>query len=540
MKYIRVSNKSNGVNRLHLEKLGLSTKRTDPDTIGQFGSGIKYAPISALRMGLEFVFVGSDDKGDYQLRYSTKEEDGIDCIIYNYGTYTKDSSFTIDAGTLSWDNEWQIYREVISNAKDNGEWHREIVDSIQQIPDEFAVYVTASTNMVNIYNNHDMYFSEDREVIYRCDYTGISFLKKYDSAERMYSKTVLVNKFDDVNRKSMFDYGLENAELNEERGLKNLSVERIKISKAISKCKNKQLINDYILEQVIENNLIEFTEISDIHWSYTTPYHYWKDCFYEKYGKNAALVSPSQSVISGFLSIVKTAGKKPIICATNAAFIFLSSGCGIEKAEDYISEESKYDIDEDISKYPKLVEAMRIASFFEPGLNQMVQPLATFIPNDTREILGITINMDDKNKTKILISSELAQEGAVRELVSTIIHEYDHYTSGISDSMFREFRNLADKRLGSLMYQFYKETPLFIHKDEIKIKTTDLSLFETLDYVIEYLPTFGWHLLRIGKLTFRLDIPDKIINETGVCSVDKTGANFGIKIVENSRIKRID
>ncbi len=539
MKYIRISNKSNGVNRLHLEKLGLSTKRSDPDTIGQFGSGIKYAPISALRMGLEFVFVGSDDKGDYQLRYTTKQEDGIDCIIYNYGTYTKDSSFTVDAGTLSWDNEWQIYREVISNAKDNGVWRREIVDSIQQVPNEFAVYITASTGMMNIYNNHDMYFSEDREVIYHCDYTGISFLKKYDKDERMYCKTVLVSKLTDDNRRSLFDYGLENAELNEERSLKHISSERIKISKAIAKCNNKELINEFMLDQVIDNNLIEFTEISEIHWSYSTPHHYWKDCFYEKYGKNSVLVSPSQAVVSGFLSIVKTAGKKPIICRTNAAFLFLTTGCGIQKAEDCITEESKYDIDEDISKYPKLVEAMKIVSFFEPGLNEMIQPLAVFKPNEAKEIMGITINLSDKENRKILISSDLAEDGTIKELVATIIHEYDHYTSGFTDSMFREFRNLADKRLGSLMYQLYKETPIFIHKDEIRIKTTDLSLFETLDYVIEFLPKFGWHLVRIGKLTFRLDTPDTIINETGVCSVDETGENFRIKIVANSRIKRI-
>lgn len=539
MKYIKISNKSNGVNRLHLEKLGLSTKRFDPETIGQFGSGIKYAPISALRMGLDFVFVGSDDKGDYQLRYTSKEEDGINCIVYNYGTYTKDSSFTVDAGTLSWDNEWQIYREVISNAKDNGEWRREIVDSVQQNPNEFAVYITATTGMINVYNNHDMYFSENREVVYNCDYTGVSFIKKYDSNERIYCKTVLVHNLSDPNRKSMFDYVLENADLNEERSLKYASAERIKISKAIAKCKDKQLISDFMLEEIIGSNLIELTEISEIHWSYASPTNHWKDCFYEKYGKNAALVSPSQAVISGFLSIVKSSGKKPVICHTNAAFVFLSSACGIEKAEDSIGEESRFDIIEDIEKYPKLLEAMRIVSFFEPSISEMTQPIGVFKPNDAKEIMGITINMNDKDNKRILISSDLADEGTIKDLVSTIIHEYDHYTSGLSDSMFREFRNLADKRLGNLMYQFYKETPIFIHKDEMKIKTTDSHLFQTLDYVIEYLPKFGWHLVRIGKLTFRLDIPEEKINETGVCAVDETGEYFKIKIPVNSKIRRI-
>jgi len=539
MKYIKIANKSTGVNRLHLEKLGLSTKRLDSETIGQFGSGIKYAPISALRMGIDFVFVGFDDKGNYQLRYTSKEESGIDCIVYNYGTYTKDSSFTIDAGTLSWDNEWQIYREVISNAKDNGEWYREIVNDVKQIPNEFAVYITATPNMLDIYDNHDMYFCENREVIYYCDYTGVSFLKKYDAAERIYHKTVLVNHLLDPSRDSLFDYDIENADLNEERTLKYLSTERVKISKAIAKCNDKDLISDYLLEQIVHNDPIEFTEISDIHWSYAVANGLWQDCFYEKFGKSAVVVSPQQSLISGFLSLVKTSGKTPVVCTTSAAFIFLSQACSIEKGEDCVSEQSKYEIVEDINNYPKLQEAMKIASFFEPGLNEMIEPLAVFKAKEDLNVLGITINMNKQEERKILISSQLAEDGTIREILGTIIHEYDHYSSGVTDSMFREFRNLADKRLSSLMLQLYKETPIHIHKAQIKIKTIDLPLYGTLDYVIEYLPDFGWHLVRIGKLLFRLDSNYIINSKSGVCSVDESGEYFIINVPEDSQIKRV-
>jgi hypothetical protein len=539
MKYIKIANKSNGVNRLHLEKLGLSTKRSDPDTIGQFGSGIKYAPIAALRMGLDFVFVGSDDKGDYQLRYTTKMEDGINCIVYNYGTYIKESSFTADAGTMSWDNEWQIYREVISNAKDNGEWYRDIVEGIKQVPGEFAVYITASSGMKKIYINHDMYFSESRHIKYHCNYTDISFIQKCDPSERIYCKTVLVHSAQDEDNPSMFDYNIGNAELNEDRALKYISSERIKISKAISRCHNQDLIQNYMLDKIVNDSPAEFVNISEIHWSLASENFLWRECFHEKYGKNAVLVSPSQSIISGFLPLIKSSGKKPIICKTNAAFLFLSNACRIQKAEDFIGQESKFDIQEDISEYPKLLEAMKVVSFFEPGLRQMSNSLAVFKSNDEHTIAGITINMSDEEKKRILISSELAKNGGIKELVATIIHEYDHYTSGFSDSMYREFRDLADKRLGNLMYQYHKDTPVFIHKDEIKIKTTDLHLFQTLDYIIEYLPKFGWHLVRIGKLIFRLDIPEAEINEIGVCSVDETGDGFRIKIAPNSQIQRI-
>lgn len=539
MKYIRIANIADSVNRLHLEKLGLSTKRNDPNTIGQFGSGIKYAPISALRMGLDFVFVGSDDKGEYQLRYSSTVEDGIDCIVYNYGTYTKPSSFTVDAGTLSWDNEWQIYREVIANAKDNGHWHREIVDEIKYIPGEFAVYITASNGMMKIYDNHDKYFTENRDVVYTCNYTGVSFLKKYDRSERIYHKTVLVNTEDLENFESLFDYEIDRVDLNEERSLKHISTERIKIVKAIAGCTDKSLIEDVLLEKMIKGNLYEHNTVSEIHWTYTSPSNLWKKCFHETYGDNAVIVSPEQSLVQGFAALVKTNGKRPVICTTNAAFTFLGSACRIEKAENCIGEEHSFDIDEDISKYPKLLEAMKIASFFEPGITNLNKPIVVFEPKDGQEILGITINMSDPVNKQIMISAQLANEGSIRELISTVIHEYDHYSSGYSDSMYREFRNLADKRLGSLMYQYYKDTPVFIHKDAIKIKVMDLPLFTTLDYVIEYLPTFGWHLVRIGKLTFKLETPNTKIHKSGVCNVDETGEHFMIDIGTNGSIVRV-
>ena len=51
MQYIKITNDADIVPRLHLELLGVSTKRDSDDTIGQFGSGTKFAPIYALRRG---------------------------------------------------------------------------------------------------------------------------------------------------------------------------------------------------------------------------------------------------------------------------------------------------------------------------------------------------------------------------------------------------------------------------------------------------------------------------------------------------------
>ena len=187
-KYIKISNYAPCVSRLSLEKLGYSSKRDDPDSIGQFGSGIKYAPISALRLGLEFVFAGHDNNGPYMLRYKSEVKDGINCIVYDYGDYTENSSFTLEAGIMSWDNEFQIYREAIANAMDeaytsDGDWYRSIVEEKDVVYNkgEFAVYITASPLMMGIYNDHDKYFLENRESVYekKSSYASVKFYKPY-------------------------------------------------------------------------------------------------------------------------------------------------------------------------------------------------------------------------------------------------------------------------------------------------------------------------------------------------------------------------
>jgi hypothetical protein len=539
MKYIKISNTAiGGVNRLRLEKLGLSTKRNDPDTIGQFGSGIKYAPISAIRMGLDFVFVGSDDKGEYQLRYKVVDEEGINSIVYDYGDYQKPSSFTVDAGSLSWDSEWQIYREIVSNAMDEGDWTREIVDNVENDKNSFAIYISASPKMIDVYNDHDKYFCTNREVFYYCDRTDVKFLQKHDSSERLYNKGVLCHT-EEIQFPSLFDYNFLNGDLNEDRSFKYVSTERLKIAKAIAWTKNKELIKE-ILEEAFETDIWEFNFISDLHWNYVTPSSSWKLQFHKMYGENAIIVSPEQSLIQGLSSLIKAKGMKAKYCTSNAMFSFLKE-CEIATCEDLIDEKYEYITDDDLTKYPKLIEAIKIASHFEPGLLNMPKPVIVFDTQEDEVMLGLTVNVSKEiQQRQIMIAKHHAEGSSVRELVGTIIHEYDHYSSGLGDSMYREFRSLADSRISKLMLSMYKETPAYIHNGIIKIKLKDLPMFSSVDFIIQPVEKTSWHLARIGKLTFKLNIGDEKISLSGVAMPDKTGEELEINIGHNGTISRLD
>lgn len=541
-KYIKITNKAESVNRLSLEKLGLSTKRNDPATIGQFGSGIKYAPIAALRKGLEFVFTGSDANGKYELRYSVVEEDGIKCVVYDYGTYQKPSSFTVDAGILSWEDSFQIYREAVSNAKDSGEWTREIVDAVVNNDGEFSVFITASPEMMEIYNNHDIYFCENRKVLMSSPRNHVRFLEKLDNVPKIYCKTVLVYEDEDSEGViNLFDYELNEVELNEDRALKDINNAKYKILSQFSNLYDTDLVKK-ILTRILSFNeqYWEFSFLSDSSYSFMYASETWKECFYEMYGDNAVLLSPEQTISSATVAFLKSINKKPVGCSYFSVYNYLTQSCRISSLKDVAGEELEYDIDTDIEKYPALTKALKIAQQYEPSLMTMEKPIGVIDSND-QIILGLTINMNKPiEQRQILIDVRHAQDASIHELVGTIIHEYDHYSTGITDSMEREFRNLADRRIGKMMASSYKETLVSSHNGLIKIKAMDLVEIQSIDYVIEYFKPFACHFMRIGKQHFTVDIAGKQVNKSGVAMPTQDGSEFVIEIGADCEVKRLE
>jgi hypothetical protein len=127
----------------------------------------------------------------------------------------------------------------------------------------------------------------------------------------------------------------------------------------------------------------------------------------------------------------------------------------------------------------------------------------------------------------------------VPNLISTIIHEYDHYSSKITDSEYREFRDLADKRIGNLFYHMYKESIGVLHNGTIKFKSIDIMKLKTLNYVIEYSKALGAHIAKFGELVYLLNIGDEIIQKNGVLSVSDNGEEFYVNINKQGTMERL-
>ena len=248
-KYLKFSNKADTVSRIGLEKLGYSTKRNDPTTIGQFGSGIKFAPIAALRNGWKWHFLGKDNRGVYHLEYTTVEEDGIECIYYMYEDELKPSSFTIDAGVLSWLDAFQIYREAVANAMDavqsRDDWYISVVDKDEVVYEDgwFNCFVTASPELMEVHRNFDKYFCINRtpvaQYVKNHDGRKLKVFHKVDPQTRIYSNNVLVFATDKFN--SIFDYDIQGIALNEERSVKSHWDIEIEVAIIISMLVDKAL-----------------------------------------------------------------------------------------------------------------------------------------------------------------------------------------------------------------------------------------------------------------------------------------------------------
>lgn len=480
-KYIKISNTADKVSRLSLEKLGLSTKRNNPDTIGKFGSGIKFAPIAALRNGWEWHFTGTDASGDYHLQYVIKDEEGIPCIWYDYGTALKPSSFTAEAGSLSWTDTFQIYREAVSNAIDgayeyNGEWSIDIVGSVYNEDGIFSVFVSASPELIDIYNNHDLYFCNNREIMYSVFQNKRSALGKIDGNTRVYSHGVLVYKNEEFN--SIFDYCFDDIELNEERTIKsewvlNSNIEMVlcsapesAVEKIVRACTNADKYFEF-------NNSNGFNYIGGYHFK-----PYWIECFKKIHGENAVILDKATAQFN-IENSLKMRGLRPVLIENDPAFKLLKAA-GIDVAIDKLGEQVKYKINTEISHYPKLMQALSLARIAEPGLEKFINTLAVFNAESV-ETLGLTINMAKQVEDRqILIAEHHAQKSNIQDIIATLLHEYDHAITGIADAMDsngRMFRDIADKRIGNLVYQNYTQNPLFIIDGVLCLKVEDISLF---------------------------------------------------------------
>lgn len=512
--YIRIRNKSEGVNRLFLEKLGLSTKRDDDSTIGQFGSGSKYAPIYALRNGWEWINCGQDDLGPYQMSYGVRQEGDINSVVFEYGDGTiKESSFTVEAGMLSWDSPFQVFREAFSNCLDGG-YDPDIaiafVDEVDWEPGYFDVYLSAVPELLEIAENIDNYFCVNRRPLTVIDsgYSRSNFDKVFEpitpGTVRVYSKGVLVYTCDKI---GMFDYEINDIRLNEERKVASEMDLNSRVASAIT-----SYADDIIARRIV-------SDINYSRWEWDFPTYYYNgnskilDAWLNRFDDKAVPVIAEQSEVIPHL---KFKGFRAVE-VHNKGVLELLGDSGVLTLENALGKGYDFNIIE-LSRRQEEVFFRATTVINDFGVDTTGIDIEVFSPTPSQHgIWGMCIRGD---KPRVLISEKAVEEG-LGCLVGTLIHELDHYHSGYGDSD-PQFRDIADRRMAELMIQNHK-TSYVIEDDVCHIPLSDIS--HDTSYRIFDCGNFG--IVEFDMRQFKIDAP--CIADSGELGVNGNQFYFNIK-----------
>ena len=497
-KFIKLTNEADLVPRLHLELLGVSTKRDNDDTIGQFGSGTKFAPIYALRNGWEWVNVGYDRRGGYIMKYVVIDKEGIDVVQFVYedeygNTTVKDSSYSMGAGELGWDHPFQIFREAFANALDahyefGASYDITLVDKIDP-PEEglFSVYLTATDPLLELIENFDKYFSLNREPVFE-DENGNKIFEKlnYKEGVRIYHKGVLVYgpELGGSDAYSLFDYDLTDVRLNEERRLKDISVnEMYEIARMFSdngRCEPGDF--EWVISSILEREAYTSANIARGYWEWMYSYA-WSGGFYEPdfhtpgFGEEfheaateyflakPEVVNRNRNRIAylqedvlnvdeiemafqekGVHAVVVSAGMYNLLKSTGAADHMAIKVLGEEYDTPFVSLKGN-----DLKFFNFAMDM--VVNYDIDILNYKVKIMAE--NKNNRHIDGKVLNLQsDDRDALICINQRLIDDRQMERVVSTLIHELDHCVTGAADGS-RKFRDAADKRLGKLLMIHY-------------------------------------------------------------------------------------
>jgi hypothetical protein len=162
MQYIKVSNE--GVLDVvgACSMLGASVK-TKEDSIGMFGTGLKYALAQAVRMG-EKVCIAS---GDDVFETCTVEQE------FRNTTFTKvhlkniftgdiyETPITTEFGNHDWTDPWSVYREIVCNAMDEEGCQVSLVNDIRRSRTRTSIYLSYET-FGRFFDDSDQYFCKEK------------------------------------------------------------------------------------------------------------------------------------------------------------------------------------------------------------------------------------------------------------------------------------------------------------------------------------------------------------------------------------------
>ena len=485
--FLKISNKGR-LPRECLEMVGLSSKRgrtEDRVTIGQFGSGVKYAAAAALRMGMHTGITSTDARGAYYLSFDSEsiQPEGYDAhrrIVYQY--YAKDGTTvpptarkdyrhatdrTVEAFP-DWDKpvgnddkrRFKILREHVCNAYDEDKaFTFSFVDrTVLAKPDEAAVYLTDDKEF------HDMLvefparyfkFLSGRKPIHVDPNVGEIWTKSGKRKTRSFLRGVLVGCTSDPEAASIFDYSLyEKRLLSEERILKSQLDFQSRISQMFARLENKHIIR-CILRAVANGKAPYEAAVlaRTVHFLFIeSSLAAWQQVARELFGEKLALPCGNPHDDENARQVM---GYQVPVNLPDALRYFLQY-LGFPKANEVLPKMANDEwrpvrIDDlPVKERAKFHRAYRL--FSERFPEEAAYPIQLFYPLSERmRNAGLAPKIDGKfSQIWIAVNEDLTLPPE-HDVYETLVHEGRHCVAN-ADDIDRAFVNKADRDIAHLTY----------------------------------------------------------------------------------------
>lgn len=251
---------------IDLTTMGDSCKREDSTKIGQFDSGLKYALAILIRNNIaiticsgskEFTF--STDVISDETTCKTKEVILIKEFDFYDGDEINTDYKTAFSPKLGYDwNFWMAFREIYSNCLDEGGSYaitEDLMEHANYATDNEAttIIITITDKVQEVLNNWDKYFNTKDPIT---ESYGYKIYENDSDYLKIYKNNILVYK--DEDKKALYSYGYDNAELDEKRILNNSWRIVDNLDYPLYKATDKDFIKDFLSKnnaKVIEGQL---------------------------------------------------------------------------------------------------------------------------------------------------------------------------------------------------------------------------------------------------------------------------------------------
>ena len=385
--------------------IGASTKLGNANTIGQFGSGNKYAIAYLLRNNYDFkVFSGSNEI-EFSKKQQEFREQSFDIICIN----GQETSMTTQMG-FDW-KMWYAMRELICNAMDEDGFELIEDAEIDSNSGETHIYIKNTDELKEFMLDFDNYFSMKKKTL--CKVGNGSILRNHGTPTvNIYRKGI---RCYDGLRKALFDYNFDFIDINESRVAKyNWQIDDL-VRSAIVKLNDKAMIKkvlsncvntDYLESQCADGSMVSFSDE-------------WKDII-----KGVVICD---SNLSGWL----TDSEKLTTTFLNAAwFKFITLNLSEDEYNTPLSISGSTQ-----SFRKKKVEITPLHKNTLTKSNHFLKECGFDQPYEI-EIVEFnspnTLGMADMDSNRILIGINALELG-VHDSVNTILEEYTHIKYGCSD-----------------------------------------------------------------------------------------------------------